>query len=191
MGFNLIDIGIIIFILLYALRGYTLGFIKTVFGIVKIVGAIILTKLLFVPLWMKFKEIKEIYTPFEKYITDFLSMFGKVPNLSTEGPKIIFMILLFTLIAVVLFIFVEIINTFFAKGPLKEVNNFLGFVLGGLKGVFYLMVATALLDPFLSLMLNTKLMDYLSKSFLFKYMYSYNIVLMIFRDLVEAVDIFW
>lgn len=191
MGFNLIDIGIIIFILLYALRGYTLGFIKTVFGIVKIVGAIILTKLLFVPLWIKFKEIKEIYTPFEKYITDFLSMFGKVPNLSTEGPKIIFMILLFTLIAVVLFIFVEIINTFFAKGPLKEVNNFLGFVLGGLKGVFYLMVATALLDPFLSLMLNTKLMDYLSKSFLFKYMYSYNIVLMIFRDLVEAVDIFW
>lgn len=190
MGFNLIDIGIIIFILLYALRGYTLGFIKTVFGIVKIVGAIILTKILFVPLWVKFKEIKEIYTPFEKYITDFLSMFGKVPNLSTEGPKIIFMILLFTLIAVVLFIFVEIINTFFAKGPLKEVNNFLGFVLGGLKGVFYLMVATALLDPFLSLMLNTKLMDYLSKSFLFKYMYSYNIVLMIFRDLVEAVDIF-
>lgn len=177
---NKIDLAIIIFLGYHLLRGYIAGFSKSLFLSVRFLGAAFATYYIgahYLTTILSWNMVKAYIAFMGKLTQNFISPF-LYKALEMDGK--ILMITIFLLISILVNLIFELIQSNIKKGSIKTIDKNLGFFLGGIKGLIYIMAMVAIAEPAIQKMAGMEFKEMLSTSDLLKYFYSYNIFLDIF-----------
>ncbi len=178
-----IDIAITAFIVFNMIRGYMTGFSKSLFLSLRFIGAIVITRLIYInyfdllffsSFYQRYKEV--VYD----VVTGFMSVFiYKALEMDTK----IFALSIFIIVAVVLNIVFYSFHFMFNKRNMKTLDKYMGLIFGGLKSVVYIMILVVILNPMIQKFAGFSNMDALSDTRLLKYFYSYNFILGYFSNI--------
>ncbi|WFD10274.1 CvpA family protein [Tepidibacter hydrothermalis] len=189
MNLNYIDFIIIIFIGLFALKGFHLGFIKSLFNLVKYLISIFICKMFYKTVIDYIIQNDNIYRPLSNFINNILINIMKNDTLTQPTTKIliqvIVILIMFIVSNLVLELVINFIDDIFKFAPLKVLNKSMGFLFGGLKGFLILLIILTLINPFLITFEKQQLIVDLNNSFLLKYLYMYNFLFKYFNDFIE------
>ena len=189
MNLNYIDFIIIILIGLFALKGFHLGFIKSLFNLVKYLISIFICKMFYKTVIDYIIQNDNIYRPLSNFINNILITIMKNDALTQPTTKIliqvIVILMMFIVSNLVLELVINFIDDIFKFAPLNVLNKSMGFLFGGLKGFLILLIILTLINPFLIIFEKQQLILDLNNSFLFKYFYMYNFLFKYFNDFIE------
>jgi len=189
MNLNYIDFIIIILIGLFALKGFHLGFIKSLFNLVKYLISIFICKMFYKTVIGYIIQNDNIYRPLSNFINNILISIMKNDALTQPTTKIliqvIVILIMFVVSNIVLEFAINFIDDIFKFAPLNILNKSMGFLFGGLKGFLILLIILTLINPFLIMFEKQQLIVDLNNSFLLKYLYMYNFLFKYFNDFIE------
>jgi len=189
MNLNYIDFIIIILVGLFALKGFHLGFIKSLFNLVKYLISIFICKMFYKTVIDYIIQNDNIYRPLSNFINNILITIMKNDALTQPTTKIliqvIVILMMFIVSNLVLELVINFIDDIFKFAPLNVLNKSMGFLFGGLKGFLILLIILTLINPFLIIFEKQQLILDLNNSFLFKYFYMYNFLFKYFNDFIE------
>ncbi len=189
MHLNYIDVGIIIIIFFFGIKGFCIGLVRSLFNLVKYIFSLFLCKLYYKTIVGYFLEKKEIIEFTTKYIEKIFINIAHQDALVTLITKIVIegvvILGIFFLSNFVLRIAVDILEKIFRIKILNIVNKGTGFIFGSMKGTLFLLLVLTLIHPFLGLFEKEKLIVDLNNSLLLKYLYMYNFVFKYFNHFIE------
>jgi len=186
---NWIDI-IILFILISRMgRGFSLGFVLSIFNMVQMVLSIILTKAYYPRIYGYINNNPKLYNLFHNMVQFILGIlfYSKskinsdfIPNIISKGLvnliiSFFSIILVFWLANIIISIFLELFS-FLLKTPiLKGLNRIGGIIFGLLEGIFIMYILSFLLNPISSIFPNTLLGEGIINSVILKYISTINL----------------
>ncbi|MCT4507248.1 MAG: CvpA family protein [Tepidibacter sp.] len=189
MNLNYIDFVIIILIGIFALKGFHLGFIRSLFNLGKYLISIFICKMWYKALIDYIIQNESIYTPLSKFINNILINIMKNDALTKVATKTLIQVMIILIIFIVsnlvLEIAINLIDDIFKFAPLNILNKSMGFLFGALKGFLILLIILTLVHPFLIIFEKHQLIIDLNNSFLLKYLYMYNFLFKYFNDFIE------
>ncbi len=189
MSLNYIDFIIIILIGLFAVKGFHLGFIKSLFNLVKYLISIFICKILYKTSIDYIIQNENIYKHLSKFINNILINVIKNDALAQTTTNILIQIIVILVIFImsnlVLELVINFIDDIFKFTPLNIINKSMGFLFGALKGFLILLIIITLIHPFLITFEKQQLILDLNNSFLLKYLYMYNFLFKYFNDFIE------
>ncbi|WP_099189718.1 CvpA family protein [Tepidibacter mesophilus] len=189
MNLNYIDFIIIILIGLFAVKGFYLGFIKSLFNLLKYFISIFICKMWYPSVVDYIVHNENIYRPLSTVINNIVINIIKNDALAQSTTKIliqvILIIIMFAIINMVIQMAINFIDDIFKFAPLNILNKSLGFLFGALKGFLILLIILTLSHPFLIIFEKQQLIVDLNNSFLLKYLYMYNFLFKYFNDFIE------
>ncbi|MEJ8555344.1 CvpA family protein [Tepidibacter sp. Z1-5] len=189
MNLNYIDFIIIIFIGLFAVKGFHLGFIKSLFNLVKYFISIFICKMWYPTVMDYIIHNENIYrslsTVINKILINIMKNDALVQSTSKILIQVIVIIIMFAIINAVLEIGISFIDSIFKFPALNILNKSIGFLFGGLKGFLILLIILTLIHPFLIIFEKQQVIADLNNSFLLKYLYMYNFLFKYFNDFIE------
>ncbi|SHH30801.1 CvpA family protein [Tepidibacter thalassicus] len=189
MNFNYIDIGIVIMIFLFGLKGFHIGFIRSLFNFFKYIISLLVCKIYYKPVMDYILQDQKMYNFFKSFVEN---IFVKIVNtnilievITKVFIEITVILGIFIISNVILGMLINIVDSVFKFTPLKILNKSMGFVFGSIKGVIFLLLILTLLHPFLVLFEKEKLIIDLNNSLLIKYLYMYNFIFKYFNNFIE------
>lgn len=189
MQLNYIDIMILGIILLFGIKGFYLGFIRSLFNLLKYIFSLIVCKLYYKPISDYILGHEYMVTIVRGWIKGF---FTKIPNnevfidIVTKGiVEIIIVLGIFFICNLLLGIAVSFIERIFKFKPLNIINKLAGLIFGAAKGLIILLLVLTLIHPLLGVFSEEKLIVDLNNSLLLKYLYMYNFIFKYFNSLIE------
>lgn len=189
MHLNYIDIIILGIILLFGIKGFYLGFIRSLFNLLKYIFSLVLCKLYFKPISSYILNNEYVVRFIREWIKGLLI---KIPNNNIfldaiiKGIIDIVIILgIFFISNLILGVVISFIESIFKFKPLKIINKLAGFIFGSMKGLIILLLILTLIHPLLEMFPKETLIIDLNNSLLLKYLYMYNFVFKYFNNLIE------
>lgn len=176
-----IDIAIMAFIFFNMIRGYMTGFSRSLFLSVRFIGAIVLTRLIYIN-YFDILFYSSFYQRYKEMVHDMVTRFMSVFIYSAlEMDTKIFAISIFIIVTVILNIVFYSFHFMFSKRNMKQIDKFMGLIFGAAKSVVYIMILIAIVNPMIQKFAGFTSMDALSDTRLLKYFYSYNFIMGYFK----------
>lgn len=180
MHFNYIDVIILGVILLFGIKGFHLGIIKSLFNLLKNIFSLIVCKFYYKPMSDYISESGYIFEYIKNFIKNsslkilsYDSLIYVITKIIIDMIVVVGIFLISNIILGIILIFIERIFKF---KPLNIINKFIGFIFGSIKGLIILLLILTLIHPLLSLFPKERLIVDLNNSLLLKYLYMYNFI---------------
>lgn len=176
-----IDIVIMAFILFNMIRGYMTGFSRSLFLSMRFIGAIVITRLIYIN-YFDLLFYSSFYQRYKEKVYDLVTGFMSVfIYRALEMDTKIFAISVFIIVTVILNIAFYSFHFMFSKRNMKQMDKFMGLIFGAAKSVVYIMILVVVLNPMIQKFAGFSGMDALSDTRLLKYFYSYNFIMGYFK----------
>ncbi|SHK04505.1 CvpA family protein [Tepidibacter formicigenes] len=189
MDLNYIDIIILVIISLFGLKGFRIGFIRSLFNLLKYIISLLICKIYYKPIIDYILNNQKIYVFFKNFIEDIFIKTINTNILAETATKVLIEIVvilgIFIISNIVFGLIINCIDSVFKFTPLKIINKSMGFIFGSVKGLIFLLLLLTIFHPFLVIFEEEKLIIDLNNSLLIKYLYMYNFVFKYFNNFIE------
>lgn len=196
MKISWIDILVILLLVYNIIKGFNIGFIKSVFGIVQFMIVVYVMKRYYPYFYGYVKDIPILYNVLQKVFQFLLSIIfyeraktepDLIEEIMIKGAfniflNIIFLIIFYILIKWILTFIFKLISYIFETPILNQMNKIVGVIFGLIKGALIIYILFIVFNPIIKIYPEGFIGKGMKNSILFRYLKESNIIYNLFSN---------